>query len=208
VVQADQRRPRARKQPAEVRRETLVDAAVRVFARTPYRAAGTAEIAREAGVTEPTIYRHFASKRELYLAALARTCARVREEWVRIIDAGGRADRTLMALGAWYERSLTTDPDPIRLRMRATAEAEDEDVRTLLRDGYAEVQRLSLGVIRRGQEQGVFDARADAEAIACLWMGIGQVLDLNMMLYGAPCDPAGEAGLGPEFLRLLGVPRP
>lgn len=203
MVQSGQRRQRARKQPAEVRREALVDAALRVFARTPYRAAGTAEIAREAGVAEPTIYRHFSSKRELYLAALARTCAYVTEAWMEIIARDGPADETLMALGAWYEHSIVANPDPTRLRMRAAAEAEDKDVRELLREGYADIQRLVAGVIRRGQIQGHFDRDADIDAVAWIWIGIGGVLDLNIMLGGMPCPPAGS-GIGPTVLHLLG----
>jgi AcrR family transcriptional regulator len=206
MVQSEQRRQRARKQPAEVRREALVDAALRVFARTPYHSAGTAEIAREAGVAEPTIYRHFSSKRELYLAALARTCAHVTEAWAEIIARDGPADETLMALGAWYERSIVVDPDPIRLRMRAAAEAEDKDVRQLLREGYTDIQRLITGVIQRGQMQGCFDRGADVDAVAWIWIGIGGVLDLNIMLGGMPCPPAGS-GIGPTVLRLLG-PKP
>ncbi len=206
MAQTGQRRQRARKQPAEVRREALVDAALRVFARTPYRSAGTAEIAGEAGVAEPTIYRHFSSKKELYLAALARTCAHVAEAWREIVARDAPADATLMALGGWYEHSIVADPDPMRLRMRAVAEAEDGDVRALLRDGYAEVQRLIADVIRRGQAQGVFDAGADPDAVAWLWTGIGGVLDLNMMIDGMPCPPVG-AGIGPALLRLLAAAR-
>lgn len=203
MVQSGQRR-RARKQPAEVRREALVDAALRVFARTPYRSAGTAEIAREAGVAEPTIYRHFSSKKELYLAALARTCARVSEVWSEIVTRDAPANETLMALGAWYEQSIVADADPMRLRMRAAAEAEDGDVRALLWDGYADVQRLVAGVIRRGQAQGVFDAGADADAVAWLWIGIGWAMDLSVLLQGLPCLPTG-LGVGPTLLRLLGA---
>src|SRR5579871_746505 len=188
-------RQRARKQPAAVRREALIDAALRVFARTPYRSAGTAEIAHEAGVAEPTIYRHFASKRDLYLAALARTCERVSEAWREIIARDGPADETLTELGAWYEHSIVADPDPIRLRLRAAAEAEDDDVRTLLRDGYAEVQKLTTTVIRRGQAQGVFAAQIDPDAAAWLWIGIGGVLDLNVMIDDLRCAPNGGVNL-------------
>ena len=41
-----------------------------VFSTGSYSGATTAEIAREAGVSEPILYRHFASKRELYFACL------------------------------------------------------------------------------------------------------------------------------------------
>src|SRR5437660_9768664 len=52
------------------RRQAVLDTACRVFSRTSYRGATTAEIAREAGISEPILYRHFGSKRDLYLACL------------------------------------------------------------------------------------------------------------------------------------------
>ena len=48
----------------------MLDTACRVFSRSSYRGATTAEIAREAGISEPILYRHFGSKRDLYLACL------------------------------------------------------------------------------------------------------------------------------------------
>ena len=45
-------------------------AALQVFSSTSYAGATTAEIAREAGVCEPILYRHFASKRDLWFACL------------------------------------------------------------------------------------------------------------------------------------------
>ena len=64
--------------PAEARRAALVDAGLRAFAEGSYAGATTAEIAREAGVSEPILYRHFAGKRELYFACLEEAWARLR----------------------------------------------------------------------------------------------------------------------------------
>ena len=55
---------------AEERRQAVLDTACRVFFASSYRGATTAEIAREAGISEPILYRHFGSKRDLYLACL------------------------------------------------------------------------------------------------------------------------------------------
>jgi AcrR family transcriptional regulator len=52
------------------RRAAVVETACRIFAKSSYHGSTTAQIARETGVTEPVLYRHFASKRALYLAAL------------------------------------------------------------------------------------------------------------------------------------------
>src|SRR5262249_30322134 len=54
----------------EQRRQTVLDAACEVFFASSYRGATTAEIARRAGISEPILYRHFGSKRDLYLACL------------------------------------------------------------------------------------------------------------------------------------------
>ena len=55
---------------ADARRLAVLDTACRVFSKSSYRGATTAEIAREAGISEPILYRHFGSKRDLYLACL------------------------------------------------------------------------------------------------------------------------------------------
>ena len=57
--------------PAEERRASLLNTACGLFASRSYHGTTTADIARAAGVTEPVLYRHFPSKRDLYLAVVA-----------------------------------------------------------------------------------------------------------------------------------------
>lgn len=52
-------------------RQQLLDAAAAVFTERGYSGATTKEIARRAGVSEGTIYRHYADKRELFVAVFA-----------------------------------------------------------------------------------------------------------------------------------------
>lgn len=52
------------------RRTAILQAAVPVFAGRGYGATGMAELAEEAGVTRAVLYDHFASKRDLFIAAL------------------------------------------------------------------------------------------------------------------------------------------
>lgn len=51
--------------PAEKRRESILKAAERCLARRGYYSCTTADIAAEAGVTEPILYQHFEDKRDL-----------------------------------------------------------------------------------------------------------------------------------------------
>ncbi len=65
---------------AERQSQILQTAAV-AFARGGFAATSMDEVAAEAGVTRLIIYRHFASKEDLYRAVLERVAARLRDEF-------------------------------------------------------------------------------------------------------------------------------
>jgi len=62
---------RTRMNPTE-RRELIVRAALRLFGRHGYAATRLDDVAAAAGVTKPMVYRHFESKKDLYMALLRR----------------------------------------------------------------------------------------------------------------------------------------
>lgn len=57
---------------ARARREQILEAATRIFAEKGFRRATTREVAREAGVSEGTIYNYFEGKDALLMAILER----------------------------------------------------------------------------------------------------------------------------------------
>jgi len=61
-----------RRLPVAERRELLVEVAGRLFGERGYEGTRLDDVAAAAGVTKPVLYRHFESKRGLYLALLAR----------------------------------------------------------------------------------------------------------------------------------------
>lgn len=195
-------RARARKQPAEVRREEILDAAVRVFARSPYRAASTAEIAREAGIAEPTIYRHFETKRDLYLAALERGGVSIEASVREIADASLPALEALMLFGRRYVEGMSAHPEYLQLRQRALAEAEDDEVRAGLRESFRRIAVDLASIIRRGQDEGILDAGIDPMGAAWLYIGYGLTYDLMRMVEMNDQDAHDcKHGAGEVFLR-------
>src|SRR5881398_567809 len=85
---------------ADARRQAVLDTACRVFSRSSYRGATTVEIEREAGISEPILYRHFGSKRDLYLACLDEAWRSFREGAQKAIDDD--PDRCLGAIADAY----------------------------------------------------------------------------------------------------------
>ncbi len=63
---------RSRRITGDQRRELIALAAGRLFAATGYAGTRMEDVAAAAEVTKPIVYRHFGSKKELYLALLAR----------------------------------------------------------------------------------------------------------------------------------------
>jgi TetR/AcrR family transcriptional regulator len=58
--------------PAEQRKASIVDAALALFARAGFNGTTTKAIAQAAGISEATMFQHFATKEELYVEAFGR----------------------------------------------------------------------------------------------------------------------------------------
>ena len=59
-----------RRMSKENRRAQIIDAAMKLFVENGYNATTTASIAKEADISEVTLFRHFASKEELFMEGL------------------------------------------------------------------------------------------------------------------------------------------
>jgi TetR/AcrR family transcriptional regulator len=160
---------------AAERRTALIDAALDMFTRGSYRGTTTKEIACEAGITEPILYRHFESKRDLYLAALDASWARVRAMWEKAIAAEPDPSGWLQAMGLAYLAAKDKRARLVDLWIQgALSEAsEDTHVRRYLRRQIREVHDYVRDVIVRSQEAGGVLPERDASAEAWVFMAIG-----------------------------------
>jgi AcrR family transcriptional regulator len=160
--------------PASERRAAVLDTASRVFTRCSYRGATTAEIAREAGVTEPILYRHFDSKRALYLACVDETWERVRAAWDEAIAREPDPRNWLPGMGRAFAAFKDQRAALAGLWAQALAEAGDEpELRRHLRRHVRDVHEFVAGVIARAQAAGAIPSDRDARAEAWIFIAIG-----------------------------------
>ena len=168
--------------PAGERRQAVLDTACGVFMRSSYRGATTAEIAREAGISEPILYRHFGSKRDLYLACLAEAWRAFRETAEEAIAAD--PDSCLGAIGDAY-MAKRARIRMIDLWIQALTEAsEDSVIATALRKQVREVHDFLADVIRDGQARGVIIGDRDAVAEAWIFVAAGLLATMDGRLGG------------------------
>jgi AcrR family transcriptional regulator len=159
---------------AAERRAALLDSACHVFSDGSYRGTTTAEIARAAGVTEPILYRHFPSKRALYLACVEETWLQVRDLWSGVIADEADPEAWIPAMVRSYRESGELRGVMSTLWIQALAEAiEDAEIRAYMRGHMSEVHAFVSDVHRRAQQAGAIRSDADSDAEAWLFISIG-----------------------------------
>lgn len=159
---------------APERRQALLEAARRVFIAKSYVGATTADIAREAGVSEPILYRHFPSKRDLYLACLddvwTRLRAAVEEEIAQEPDAGEWVLAIPKAVHRLKERRLL----PPHFWIQALSEAgADPVIRRHIKAHMREVHAFARDIIVRAQEAGGVPKDRDPDGEAWINVSLG-----------------------------------
>ena len=159
---------------ASGRREHLLETAARVFTEGSYRGTTTAEIARAAGISEPIIYRHFASKRDLYLATLEYVWEKARAGWEQAVAASSDVCAAVEAVGKGQVSVRSAKLQLAELWVQALGEAsEDPELRKAVRKHMREVHDFLAGLIRDGQAAGVIVAERDADAEAWIMLAGG-----------------------------------
>ncbi|MGI8886198.1 MAG: TetR/AcrR family transcriptional regulator [Gaiellaceae bacterium] len=186
--------------PAAERRRELVEAALRVFSEGSYAGATTAQIAREAGVSEPILYRHFASKRDLYFACLSEAWQRIQLSIEEKIDELG-PELGWRAIGPATMREMKVVLPS--LWMQAITEAgEDPEIRRHVRGHMREVHEFFAEVLRRVQEQGGIHPDRDPETEAWIFIA-GSLLVSVADRLGGPLRAEDFEAIKTERLRWL-----
>src|SRR5215218_162631 len=160
--------------PAGERKAAVLDCACGIFSTGSYRGTTTAEIARRAGVTEPVLYRHFASKRDLYLAVLDESWRRLRAMWEQAVTEEPDPRFRVAAMGRAY--FAAADPKVLcaELWIQALTEASDDaEIRKFLRGQMREVHDFVTDVIRQAQADGGIIRDRDPSAEAWIFISIG-----------------------------------
>jgi AcrR family transcriptional regulator len=127
---------------ADERRETILQAAERVFAARGLHGTPTLEIAKAAGISQAYLFRLFPTKAELFLALNERCNARVRETFVQAAQAARAAgDEVLPAMGLAYI-GLLADRNLLLNQLHSFSACDDPALREQMRDSFAQLVEL------------------------------------------------------------------
>jgi AcrR family transcriptional regulator len=122
---------------AEERRREIVEIAISHFAQNGYNGTSTDQVAREAGISQPYLFRLFGTKRELFLACNAAMHDRIAaafEEAAR----GLPEEERMKAMGDSYN-ALLADRNALLFQMQSYAACSDPEIQAHVREGYRDL---------------------------------------------------------------------
>jgi AcrR family transcriptional regulator len=182
------------------RKRQLMRHAKQLFVTLGYQHTTTDRIAQTAGVTEPVLYRHFDSKKTLFLEVLddirQSTIHRWQSDTADIKDPLKRLRAIVdLYLGSTLEHALD-----FSIMHRSLVETDDAEIAACLRQFYLDSENMLATVIKEGQEAGAFrtdfDARVGAWELIRTALGYTLTLPLGIPIYQ-------EAGYVPKAIECM-----
>ena len=156
----------------EERRGRLLHAAARVFSKRPYGQASMDEIAQEAGVGKPTLYRYFPGKDALFAAVFVEALDELEARLDAVLGEQAGAEERLVGLVAAIVPTFRAHLVPLRFLDEAAASA-DQSKRRIFRERKARIaQRLATALsdgMRDGEVRAIDPQRTAELAIGMIW---------------------------------------
>jgi AcrR family transcriptional regulator len=178
------------------RKRQLLAHAKHLFLTLGYQDTTTEKIARAAEVSEPVLYRHFESKKGLFLEVLREIREATITRWHAETEGLTDPLAKLHAITDMYLNTTREHADEFRIMHRTLVETDDEEIVAFLRSFYLDSETLLAKVIGEGQQSGVFrrslDPRVGAWELIRTALGYTLTLPLGIPLYAEP-DYIGRA---------------
>jgi TetR/AcrR family transcriptional repressor of nem operon len=150
-------------------REQVIERAAALFNQHGYHGVSISDVMEATGLEKGGIYRHFASKEELSLAAFAFAIDKMRERFDAALADATTALERLRAVLAVYARIPTDPPVPGGCPiLNAAVEADDSnpELKAEAQRVLVDLKRRLRAIVRQGQEGGELRPDLDLEAFA------------------------------------------
>ncbi|QVQ54961.1 TetR/AcrR family transcriptional regulator [Spiractinospora alimapuensis] len=182
-------------------RARVQDAGTRLFARKGFAATSIRDIAREAGTSTGLIYRHYATKEDLFADLVGYAVAgldAVIERFATVAPTGGGPSTAAGVLGdftAEFVHDIERDEgfSEFFLLMNQLYSMDDPPVEVeRLADRHRRLLRATSALIERGQAEGAFRAGDPAQLTTCYYAAIGGLVSMRLALrrdFVAPSAP-------------------
>lgn len=133
-------------------RRLILQTAQRPFLEEGYRAVSTRQIAAKCGITQPALYRHFATKQDLYVAVLLETLQQTHTRLMRLVERRESMVHRLHLVA----RLLPVKGEDVGQMFHDIGHELDEQARQVVATAFQEqIVTPIASMFREGIEQGL-----------------------------------------------------
>jgi TetR/AcrR family fatty acid metabolism transcriptional regulator len=163
------------------KRESILRAATRVFARNGYFNSKVADIARAAGVADGTVYLYFKSKEEILHSIFDQNMAEAIAADRKLINKLRDPREKLRRIATLHLERLGADRDlavVFQVELRGSTKFMEE----FSAAGFAEYLGLLRAIFEEGQRAGVFRKELNAKVAAKIFFGALDEMATNWII--------------------------
>lgn len=172
---------------SEARRDQIQRAAEKVFARSGFQDSTISDIAKEAGLSDATIYEYFASKEELLFSIPGELTLEEKEflefHLAHVRGAGNKL-RSLIYHYLWFWQSHPDYASVAMLILKQNRKFVDTEAYRIIQETY----RMIPEIIRDGIASGEFDPSIRIGVATSMVLGAIEHMVVHRLLHGKPDD--------------------
>ena len=166
---------------ASGKRESILRAATRVFARNGYFNSKVADIAREADVADGTVYLYFRSKEEILHSIFDQNMAEAITAGRVLIEKISDPREKLRRIAMLHLERLGADPD-LAVVFQVELRGSTKFMREFSAAGFAEYLGLLRQTFEAGQRSGVFRKELNAKLVSKILFGALDEMATNWII--------------------------
>lgn len=159
------------------RKKLLIKSAIQILSEKNYQIATVADIASTAGVTVPMIYKHFESKKSLYLEVLNIILEKTIKKVEEASSKGENPIEKLKIVALHQKEMMGIFRNELKVQFQAFSEIDDPEVQIVISKGYNSSFLMIEKLLKEGVEGGYFKKDIDTDFYSKLL--IGHTVHLN-----------------------------
>jgi TetR/AcrR family fatty acid metabolism transcriptional regulator len=163
------------------KREAILRAATRVFARNGYFSSKVADIARAADVADGTVYLYFKSKEEILHSIFDQNMAEAIEAGRKLIEKSPDPSEKLRRIALLHLERLGADRD-LAVVFQVELRGSTKFMQEFSAAGFAEYLKLLRQIFEEGQRAGVFRKDLNAKVVSKILFGALDEMATNWII--------------------------
>ena len=169
------------------RKDQILKAAERVFAQKGFQEATVSDVAKQAGLSDATIYEYFLSKEELLFSIPGETTRRGKEILdfhLNYIRGAANKIRSVIYHYLWFYHNNPDYASVAMLVLKQNRKFLDTGAYQMVREG----SRVILRIVEEGVASGEFKPETNPYLVRAVILGTIEHLVIRWLLHGGPSD--------------------